>query len=158
MCVCSFSPSPLSPPLKLHTFLSSLHSLPLSVLLCSYLSTSLILPFRTFLSPFLPLPPPSLLLPSLPPPPSILHQVGEEGRGVAGISPMLTITRLHNSISATSLMRRIMQLSRDYSTKRVAFGKYLADHPLHMQTLARMEVYTCTCLCLSLSLSLSLSV
>ena len=33
-----------------------------------------------------------------------------------------------------------MQLSRDYSTKRTAFGKYLADHPLHMQTLARMEV------------------
>lgn len=66
--------------------------------------------------------------------------VGEIGRGVPGISPMLTITRLHNSISAVAGMRRFLQLSRDYSTRRVAFGSFLADHPLHMQTLARMEI------------------
>ena len=36
----------------------------------------------------------------------ILTQVGERGRGIANISPMLTITRLHNSISATGIMRR----------------------------------------------------
>ena len=92
---------------------------------------------------------------------------GSEGRGVANISPMLTITRLHNSISAVGAMRRyaklnnhssaiitnnficlkfytafcrILLLSRDYATKRVAFRKYIADHPLHTQTLARMEV------------------
>ena len=86
---------------------------------------------------------------------------GSEGRGVAGISPMLTITRLHNSVSAIGAMRRlvhlvltlhlhnyappiysILQLARDYSTKRTAFHKYIVDHPLHMQTLARMEVKT----------------
>ena len=55
---------------------------------------------------------------------------------------MLTVTRLHNSLTASAAMRRIMQLSRDYCTKRVAFGKYLAEHPLHMQTLGRMEVGT----------------
>lgn len=33
-------------------------------------------------------------------------QVGEQGRGVPGISPMLTITRLHNSIAAVAGMRR----------------------------------------------------
>eukprot|EP00731_Ephydatia_muelleri_P022897 Em0015g480a len=71
--------------------------------------------------------------------------VGEQGRGVPGISSMLTITRLHNSIAAVAGMRRFLQLSRDYSTKRVTFGSFLADHPLHMQTLARMEVETRGC-------------
>ena len=41
----------------------------------------------------------------------------------------------------------ILQLAKDYSTKRVAFRKYIADHPLHMQTLARMEVCVCVCVC-----------
>ena len=31
-------------------------------------------------------------------------------------------------------------LARDYSTKRMSFGKFLADHPLHMRTLSNMEV------------------
>ena len=35
-----------------------------------------------------------------------LMQVSDEGRGVAGISKMLTLTRLHNSMSAASSMRR----------------------------------------------------
>lgn len=36
----------------------------------------------------------------------------------------------------------MVQLCADYSTKRLAFGKYLNQHPLHMQTLSRMEVGT----------------
>lgn len=36
----------------------------------------------------------------------------------------------------------MVDLARDYATKREAFGKPLKDHPLHMQTLARMEVST----------------
>lgn len=35
---------------------------------------------------------------------------------------------------------RMISLSRDYACKRVAFGKLLKDHPLHVQTIARMEV------------------
>lgn len=37
-------------------------------------------------------------------------------------------------------LHRVLQLARDYATRRTAFGKPLKDHPLHMQTLARMEV------------------
>lgn len=37
-------------------------------------------------------------------------------------------------------LHRVLQLARDYGTRRTAFGKLLKDHPLHMQTLARMEV------------------
>ncbi|XP_037536029.1 acyl-CoA dehydrogenase family member 11-like [Nematolebias whitei] len=68
--------------------------------------------------------------------------LSEEGRGVASIANMLTITRIHNSVSAAAAMRRVHQLARDYATRRTAFGKLLKDHPLHMQTLARMEVET----------------
>ncbi|TNN43269.1 Acyl-CoA dehydrogenase family member 11 [Liparis tanakae] len=66
-----------------------------------------------------------LLLAGLP-----AHRLSEKGRGVASIANMLTITRIHNS------------LSRDYASRRSAFGKLLKDHPLHLQTLARMEVET----------------
>lgn len=76
-----------------------------------------------------------LLLDGLP-----AHRLSEEGRGVSSIANMLTITRIHNSVSAAAAMRRVLQLARDYATRRTAFGKLLKDHPLHMQTLARMEV------------------
>ncbi|XP_072244110.1 acyl-CoA dehydrogenase family member 11-like isoform X2 [Leuresthes tenuis] len=78
-----------------------------------------------------------LLLDGLP-----AYRLSEEGRGVASIANMLTITRIHNSVSAAAAMRRVLQLARDYATRRTAFGKPLKDHPLHMQTLARMEVET----------------
>ncbi|NWI04525.1 ACD11 dehydrogenase, partial [Tichodroma muraria] len=66
--------------------------------------------------------------------------ISAEGRGVAAISNMLNITRIHNVIGAVASMRRMISLSRDYACKRVAFGKLLKDHPLHVQTIARMEV------------------
>lgn len=34
------------------------------------------------------------------------QQLSEEGRGVASIANMLTITRIHNSVSAAAAMRR----------------------------------------------------
>nr|KAG5690091.1 hypothetical protein BaRGS_016399 [Batillaria attramentaria] len=73
---------------------------------------------------------------------STAFRVSDEGRGVAGISNMLTLTRLHNSLSAASSMRRMVNMARDYSTRRSAFGSVLKDYPLHIQTLARMEVLT----------------
>ena len=42
------------------------------------------------------------------------------------------------------LYSRMLQLSRDYAGKRTAFKKPLTSHPLHMQTLARMEVSAIT--------------
>ncbi|XP_061865943.1 acyl-CoA dehydrogenase family member 11-like isoform X2 [Colius striatus] len=68
--------------------------------------------------------------------------ISVEGRGVASVSNMLNITRIHNVIGAVASMRRMISLSRDYACRRVAFGKLLKDHPLHMQTIARMEVQT----------------
>ncbi|NWH21097.1 ACD11 dehydrogenase, partial [Grus americana] len=68
--------------------------------------------------------------------------ISAEGHGVASISNMLNITRIHNVICAVASMRRMISLSREYARRRVAFGKLLKDHPLHMQTIARMEVQT----------------
>ena len=66
--------------------------------------------------------------------------VSEPGRGVATIASMLTITRLHNVISSVSIQRKVVQLARDYSQRRMSFGRRIGQHPLHLRTLAQMEV------------------
>ncbi|XP_069134564.1 acyl-CoA dehydrogenase family member 11-like [Argopecten irradians] len=71
---------------------------------------------------------------------TVAHKVSEEGRGVASISSMLTLSRIHNALASVSIMRRIVNTARDYSTRRSAFGNVLKDYPLHVQTLARLEV------------------
>ncbi|KAK3581974.1 hypothetical protein CHS0354_003235 [Potamilus streckersoni] len=70
------------------------------------------------------------------------YRVSEEGRGVAAISNMLKLTRIHNALASVGAMRRIVNMARDYSTRRTAFGNKLKNYPLHIQTLARMEVET----------------
>jgi alkylation response protein AidB-like acyl-CoA dehydrogenase len=65
--------------------------------------------------------------------------VGEPHEGVRAITPMLTITRTWNSVSAVGLMRRGLVLARDFAKRRTAFGALLIDKPLHADTLAMME-------------------
>jgi alkylation response protein AidB-like acyl-CoA dehydrogenase len=72
--------------------------------------------------------------------PAIL--VGEPGRGVRTIAPVLTITRVWNTFCAASLMRRAVALAVDYARRRVAFGRTLVEQPLHAETLAALEVET----------------
>ena len=59
--------------------------------------------------------------------------------GVRNIAPMLTVTRVWNSVGAALLMRRSVALARDYATRRVQFGSPLAQKPLHLDTLAWLE-------------------
>ncbi|RME74950.1 MAG: acyl-CoA dehydrogenase [Planctomycetota bacterium] len=66
--------------------------------------------------------------------------VGTIGRGVAQIATLFNITRMYNACSAVSYMRRTLAYAKDYANRREAFGKLLRDHPLHRETLARMEV------------------
>lgn len=82
--------------------------------------------------------------------------IGVEGRGIACISNMLTVTRIHNSNSAVSAMRKILSLSRDYARRRSAFGNPIYKHPLHIKTLASMEIETRGCTALVLDLALKL--
>lgn len=41
-------------------------------------------------------------------------QLSEEGRGVASIANMLTITRIHNSVAAAGAMRRQADTPANY--------------------------------------------
>ncbi|KAK6740454.1 hypothetical protein RB195_008737 [Necator americanus] len=76
---------------------------------------------------------------------TLAHCIGEPGRGVANISNMLNITRIHNAVASVSGMRRMISLARDYSTRREVFGQTQAKWPLHTATLAKMEVETRGC-------------
>lgn len=71
---------------------------------------------------------------------TIAHRMSEPGRGVSGISNMLQVTRIHNAVGSSAYMRRILSVARDYSHRRIAFGKPIAKYPLHIQTLARMDL------------------
>ena len=79
--------------------------------------------------------------------------MSQEGRGIASIASMLTVSRMHNIIASVGIQRRMLNLARDYATKRAAFGKYLFQHPLHIATLSKMEtdVRGCTILMLDLA-------
>ena len=66
--------------------------------------------------------------------------VAGEGQGVRKIASLLNVTRLYNAVCAVAGMRRAIALAADYATRRVAFGRPLAAHPLHVETLAAMAV------------------
>jgi len=65
--------------------------------------------------------------------------VGELEHGVRQVAPMLNVTRSWNAICAVASMSRALQLARDYARRRQAFGRTLAEQPLHAQTLAGMQ-------------------
>ena len=69
------------------------------------------------------------------------RRASKRGRGVATIVKMVNITRLHNSITASSYMRRMANITFDYARKRSVFGKLLQDQILAVQTLASFEVH-----------------
>ncbi len=65
--------------------------------------------------------------------------VGEEGKGVKTISSLFNVTRIYNACTTIASLRRLLNLAKDYSEKRVAFGKPLKEHILHLDTLAKIE-------------------
>lgn len=66
--------------------------------------------------------------------------LGSQGDGVKKISSLFNITRIYNACCAVGYMRRALALARDYATKRVAFGRPLCQHSLHVETLAQMQL------------------
>lgn len=65
--------------------------------------------------------------------------LGEPRNGTRAIEPMLVITRAWNSVTSAAFMRRALALARSYAQERRAFGKRLAELPLHVDTLATLE-------------------
>ena len=84
---------------------------------------------------------------------ALAEMISAPGRGIACISNMLTVTRMHNIISSASGPRKLLSLARDYATRREAFGKKINQHTLHLQALTRMETETRGCTALMLDLA-----
>jgi len=66
--------------------------------------------------------------------------VGEKGKGVKTIATLFNITRIYNTVSAVSYLRRAYSLSKAYSSMREAFGQKIESHLLHQKTLREMEI------------------
>ncbi len=66
--------------------------------------------------------------------------VGGAGDGVRKIATLFNVTRVYNAIAAVAGMRRAIALASDYARRRRAFGKLLIEHPLHVETLADMQL------------------
>jgi len=75
--------------------------------------------------------------------------VGAASDGVRQITPMLSVTRTWNAVSAVSAMRRGLALAKDYARRRKAFGALLVDKPLHADTLAMLEAEYAGAFCLA---------
>lgn len=66
--------------------------------------------------------------------------VGDIGDGTKKISTLFNVTRIYNATTSVAFMRRAIALIRDYSNKRHAFGNYLNKQPLHIETIANLEL------------------
>lgn len=66
--------------------------------------------------------------------------IGQKGEGVRRIATLINVTRVYNAVCAVSGMRRGLALARDYARRRIVFGRLLAEQPLHVQTLADLQV------------------
>lgn len=66
--------------------------------------------------------------------------VGEKGKGVKTIATLFNITRIYNTISATSYMRRAYALPKAYAEMREAFGAKIGQHVLYEKSLRKLEI------------------
>jgi putative acyl-CoA dehydrogenase len=79
--------------------------------------------------------------------------VGEEGRGIAAILEMVTLTRLDCAVASAGLMRAALAEAVHVARHRTAFGAPLIDQPLMQRVLADMalDVAAATALVLRLA-------
>jgi putative acyl-CoA dehydrogenase len=68
------------------------------------------------------------------------RRLGEEGRGVATIIEMVSMTRLDCVLGSTALMRAAVARATHHAAHRSAFGALLGDQPLMRTVLADLAV------------------
>ncbi len=66
--------------------------------------------------------------------------VGEEGRGIATILDMVTLTRLDCAVASAGLMRQALARSLHHASYRTVFQKRLIDQPMMRAVLADMAL------------------
>ena len=71
---------------------------------------------------------------------ALAWRVGDEGRGIAQILEMGTLTRLDCALGTAGLMRGAVALALNHAAQRQAFGKPLADQPLMKNVLADLAL------------------
>ncbi|MBI4261749.1 MAG: acyl-CoA dehydrogenase family protein [Actinobacteria bacterium] len=62
--------------------------------------------------------------------------VGGPGRGVARIATMLNVTRVHAAFGGMAEVAHGLDLARDFARRREAFGRPIADLPVHRRWMA----------------------
>ncbi|HEX6919572.1 MAG TPA: acyl-CoA dehydrogenase family protein [Actinomycetes bacterium] len=68
------------------------------------------------------------------------RRLGDEGRGVATIIEMVSMTRLDCVLGSTALMRQAVAQATHHAAHRSAFGSVLAEKPLMRNVLADLAV------------------
>jgi putative acyl-CoA dehydrogenase len=71
---------------------------------------------------------------------TLVHRVGDEGRGVPTIIEMVSHTRLDCVVGSTGLMRQAVAQAGWHVAHRSAFGSLLADKPLMRNVIADLEI------------------
>ncbi len=71
---------------------------------------------------------------------SVAHRLSDPGRGIPLITTLVNITRLYNAVSSVGFMRRMLSLMRDYAHRRFVFSRTLSENPLHLETIAEVEI------------------
>ena len=84
---------------------------------------------------------------------ALAWRVGEEGRGVAQILEMGTMTRLDCALGTSGLMRQALSLALHHMRQRMAFGKKLIDQPLMRNVLADLALESEAATALSIRLA-----
>ena len=84
---------------------------------------------------------------------AIAWRVGEEGRGVAQILEMGTMTRLDCALGTSGLMRQALSIALHHTRQRSAFGKKLIEQPLMRNVLADLALESEAATALSIRLA-----
>lgn len=79
--------------------------------------------------------------------------IGEEGRGVATILPMVAQTRVDCAAGSAGLMRQALVQAIHHTRHRAAFGRRLVDQPLMQNVLADLALEAEAALVLSLRIA-----
>lgn len=70
----------------------------------------------------------------------VAQMVGDKYRGVKNISALLNITRVYCGMGCTAAMQRFVLAVKEYARRREVFGALLKEQPLHLATVANMEL------------------
>lgn len=79
--------------------------------------------------------------------------VGDEGRGIAQILEMGTMTRLDCALGTSGLMRQALSIALNHTQQRYAFGKPLIEQPLMRNVLADLALESEAATALSMRLA-----